>query len=83
MSIYPIRIKKWFPPVLKSEHKEEIRDNKFNRQTIRTCLEFMRCHNCGKRVKMRNGWCHHSLPWGYGDVWCNERCLHGKRKNNI
>lgn len=19
---------------------------------------------------------HHSIPWGYGDIWCSEKCLH-------
>lgn len=77
MSIYPVRIREWFPPILKSEHKEEIKENKFHRQTIRACLDFMTCMRCGGKVNMRNGWVHHSLPWGYGDAWCSKRCLNG------
>ena len=77
MSIYPVRIKKFFPPVLKSESKEAKVDNKIHRQTIRLFLEHLKCKTCGNKVKMRNGWVFHSMPWGHicDEAWCSERCL--------
>lgn len=80
MSIYPVRIRSFFPPVLKSSHKEEREDNKFRRSTIRTILQFVKCTVCGKHVSMRNGWVFHSMPWGAycEEAWCSKRCLEGK-----
>lgn len=67
MSIYPVRIKTWYPP---SERTEE---NIGHRQTIRIVLMYEPCAHCGKKVKMRNGWCFHALPYGYGgEVWCTK-----------
>ena len=78
MSIYPVRIKSFFPPVIKNSCKEGREENKNHRQTIRFILEFMRCLTCNSKVKMRNGWIHHSVPWGYGDAWCSKHCVEKK-----
>jgi len=76
MSIYPVRIKKWWPP------KDRTEENVLSRQLIQSLLPWHPCMKCGDKVKMRNGWVHHSMPFGHGDAWCTEYCLKGKHENN-
>lgn len=64
MSIYPVRITEWFD----AEQKD----------TLKWILPHMRCYSCGCKVKLDNGFVHHSLPWGHGDAWCSEKCLNSK-----
>lgn len=70
MSIYPVKVKKFFPPTDKSE------DNQFSRNIIHSVLKFKKCVVCGKKPKMKSSWVYHSLPWGHGeDVWCSTWCF--------
>ena len=79
MSIYPVRIKKFFPPVMKNgASDEEIKMNKDHRDIIKMVLSFRWtvCETCGNRVKMRNGWVYHAMPFGYSSkAWCSIYCL--------
>lgn len=61
MSIYPVPLNEWFP----------IGDENY----CKHITDFMRCHSCYTRVNYFKAWGHHSIPWGYGEVWCNEKCL--------
>lgn len=62
MSIYPVRLSEWFPP------GEE------NHDTMKLIVSSSKCLHCDKkRVHWQKAWGHHSLPWGNGDVWCNEK----------
>lgn len=29
-------------------------------------------------MKYHRAYGHHSIPWGYGDVWCSKKCLNKK-----
>jgi len=61
MSIYPVPLNKWFP----------FGDPNY----IGSFIEYHRCVACGKKPKYSKAWGHHSLPWGYGEVWCSLKCL--------
>lgn len=69
MSIYPVRLAKWFPPGDK------------NHESMKWAIKYKPCMECGKEdSNWRWVWGHHSLPWGYGDIWCTSRCY---RKHRI
>lgn len=61
MSIYPVRLNEWYP-IGDPHYLGDISD----------CF---RCISCRKKVKYKKMWSHHSLPFGYGDIWCSEKCL--------
>lgn len=61
MSIYPVPLAKWFP----------ITDPHYMGDSI----QYYRCQACGKRPRYSKAWGHHSLPFGYGEVFCNLKCL--------
>ncbi len=68
MSIYPVKLAEWFP---KGDSHHD----------IMKCLvsngwgEKLGCIHCGKKhMHWQEAWGHHSLPWGYGDLWCREKC---------
>jgi len=63
MSIYPVRLAEWFPL---GDEQHDI---------CITIIECTRCLACGKRPRFKKAIGHHSLPWGYGDLWCSEKCL--------
>jgi hypothetical protein len=64
MSIYPVKLSEWFP--MGDEYH----------QTAISCLSYMRCKACGRKVtRWKKAIGHHSLPWGYGDLWCSKKCL--------
>lgn len=63
MSIYPVRLNEWFP--FGDEYYE----------TAKSIVDFTRCLACGKKCRYRKAVGHHSLPWGYGDLWCSEKCM--------
>lgn len=63
MSIYPVRLSEWFPF---GDEQHDI---------CTTIVECTRCLACGDRVRFKRAIGHHSLPWGYGDLWCSEKCL--------
>lgn len=68
MSIYPVPLAKWFP---KGDENHD-----FMKDMVRLGGESsLGCMNCGKtNMNWRTAYGHHSLPWGYGDVWCTKRC---------
>lgn len=68
MSIYPVRLKEWFPPG-NPQHKtmKFLVSNGYGDMN-RGCLF------CGKiKMHWQRAWGHHALPYGYGDIWCSER----------
>lgn len=69
MSIYPVKLIEWYPPFKTS------RDDKFQHEILKSVIKHMPCRYCGKYVKFKMAYGHHSLPWGHGDIWCNKRCL--------
>ena len=72
MSIYPVRLAEWFPPG--DEQHEMVKflvSNGYGDQ-VHGCLFCKKKH-----MHWQTAWAHHSLPWGYGDIWCSER--HMKR----
>lgn len=78
MSIYPVPMQNWF-----KNRKRNDSDSKFLYETARWLVDIYRCHNCGKRCKWNRAWGHHSVPWGYGDIWCSKDCVFGKPKKRI
>lgn len=61
MSIYPVRLSEWFLP----------NDEMF---ATAVAIGTGRCRACFKRVRWKAAIGHHSLPWGYGDLWCSWKC---------
>ena len=75
MSIYPVRLSKWFPPG--DEHHDIM---KFL-VSHGYCDGHVGCPHCGKKhMHWQQAIGHHSLPWGYGDIWCREKCYRNYRK---
>lgn len=68
MSIYPVRLSEWYPPG--DEHHDIIKhlvSSGFGDQ-IQGCL-----HCRKKHMHWQTAYAHHSLPYGYGDIWCNKK----------
>lgn len=68
MSIYPVRLSEWFP---KSDE---------NHETMKLMVEVIGenegCLYCKKKhVHWQEAWGHHSLPYGYGNIWCRKKCF--------
>lgn len=63
MSIYPVKLSEWYPPG--DEHYEY----------ALMMVKSTKCLVCGKIAQYRYAMGHHSLPWGYGDVWCSKKCF--------
>lgn len=62
MSIYPVRLSEWFP---------------FGDPMYETCYiitKISRCVACRSRLRFSKAVGHHSLPWGYGDIFCSWKC---------
>ena len=63
MSIYPVHLIEWYPKG----------DENYFHAKISVLLT--PCLRCGKKAKFyASGYGHHSIPWGYGDIWCSRRC---------
>lgn len=73
MSIYPVKLSEWFPP------GDENHDSM--KMMVRVGGDSnIGCASCGKRkIRWQTAWGHHSLPWGYGDVWCTRKCFERRR----
>lgn len=64
MSIYPVKLAEWFPKTDTDNH-----------DTMKMIVKFHTCHVCNKKkMDWRRAIGHHSIPWGYGDIWCGVRC---------
>ena len=68
MSIYPVKLSEWFPPT------DEMYESCY------AAVSFTRCLACDKRVRYSKAIGHHSIPWGYGDIWCSEKCLNSDKR---
>ena len=68
MSIYPVLLSEWYP-LGDAEHWVTL--------DIVTCN---RCYACGARVRWKKAVGHHSLPFGYGDLWCGWKCAKSGKK---
>lgn len=67
MSIHPVKLSDWFP--VGDEHYE-------------ICVSIIacsRCMACDKKLRYSKAIGHHSVPWGYGDLWCSWRCCYSGR----
>lgn len=67
MSIFPVYLPSWYG---KGDP---------NHALCRMFVEFTRCVRCEGRCAWKSAWGHHSVPWGYGDVWCSKKCLNTKK----
>lgn len=72
MSIYAVRLAEWFPP-------GDEQHSMMKWLVSNGCTDVGQgCLFCGKKhMHWQKAWGHHSIPWGYGDIWCSER--HYKR----
>lgn len=78
MSIYPVRLSEWFP---KGDENHETMKFLVSRGH---CDGAFGCLHCGKKkMHWQKAWGHHSLPWGYGDIWCSERHFEKWRKKEF
>lgn len=69
MSIYPVPLQKWFPNP--ASHPGAV---DFDYTILRMIVRTDKCARCKKFCKWNRAWGHHSLPFGYGDVFCGKRC---------
>lgn len=69
MSIYAVNLAEWYPPG--DEYHSLIKWMVSN-----GAGDFIRgCPNCGKKhMHWQQAYGHHSLPWGYGEIWCRKKC---------
>ena len=65
MSIYPVTLSEWFKPT---------EDEYDNYRTVLILVKVMRCEACRKKPRYKTAVGHHSLPWGYGEMWCSWEC---------
>jgi len=65
MNIYPyVKLIEWYP------YTDEMSS------FVRLYVEFSKCIKCGRGgIKFSRAYGHHSIPWGYGDVWCTWKCI--------
>lgn len=68
MSIYPVRLVEWYPPS----------DENFD--SCYTTVILSRCHACGKKLRYFSAIGHHSIPWGFGDVFCSWKCCYSSKE---
>lgn len=69
MSIYPVRLKEWYPAT--SEHYEN----------AKILVDIGNCEACYRgKMNYNKAYAHHSLSWGYGEVWCSLKCLNSNKK---
>jgi len=68
MSIYPVRLSHWYP------FGDEMHS------TLMSIISCTRCYACGDRVRFKRAVGNHSIPWGYGDLFCSEKCLHSNKR---
>jgi len=95
MSIYAVYLPSWFPANPKVgvhgdmstiQISEYIRQGKELHTNCKFSVGMARCFSCGSSIKWKKAWGHHSIPWGYGDVWCSKKCMKnkkGKHKNAL
>jgi hypothetical protein len=69
MSIYPVKLIEWYPK------KKRPWVEKCHYTAILITVKYASCIHCGNdKMKVKTAWGHHSIPYGHGDVWCNEKC---------
>ena len=69
MSIYPVRVKEWFPP---GDPKHQLVKWIVSSGYTDTGVG---CINCKKiHMHWQEAYVHHSLASGYGDIWCRKKC---------
>lgn len=69
MSIYPVKLAEWFP--IDDEYHDTMKwlvSNGYS-DAGRGCKLCKKHHMYWKEAIG-----HHSLPWGYGDIWCRQKC---------
>lgn len=67
MSIYPVKLKDWYP------YSDEMYEHS------KGVVEVTPCYICGKTAKYSKAIGHHSIPWGYGDIWCSLKCFNSDK----
>lgn len=45
-----------------------------------SAVTYTKCYACHRRVRWRAAVGHHSLPWGYGDLWCSWKCCNSGKE---
>lgn len=67
MSIYPVRLSEWFP------YGDEMYEHAY------TTVEVSRCYACNKKLKYSKAIGDHSIPWGYGLIYCSWKCCRSSK----
>jgi hypothetical protein len=62
VSIYVVQLAEWYP----------LGDEKHGDYTF--TLRCVRCLACGGKCKFNKAVGHHSIVYGYGDLWCTWKC---------
>lgn len=73
MSIYVVKLQEWYPKPSRF-HKEA---DRLYYEMARLDVDLSKCLSCKKRLKWNRAVGHHSIPWGYGDIWCGWKCYEG------
>ena len=70
MSVYQVRIKKWFVDPDSPFHGDL--------RVIQTYLdEGTKCGKCSGEITLEEGYCSHGIAYGYTDMYCSEQCAYG------
>ena len=69
MSIYPVKLVEWYPPGDKYHSLVKWIISTGYTDSGRGCV-----HCKKKHLHWQEAIGHHSLPWGYGDLWCRQKC---------
>jgi hypothetical protein len=79
MSIYAVSLQEWYPkPKYKNRDTEDYNHNLFLHKIAKIRVKFSKCFKCKKHCKWNRSWGHHTIPFGYGDIWCSKNCVFGK-----
>lgn len=83
MSIYPVRVKKWFV-CSRSFDKDTRKEIKLQRDIIKDAIKRgnLECLSCGKSVNnFDTAYVSHAFVYGFNDAYCNKKCY--KSRGNI
>ena len=78
MGIYPVYLASWYPKPIGNkmpDNKEQLLELRQQHSNAKAIVKMSCFIHCSKKCTWEKAWGDHSIPWGYGDVWCSKKCL--------
>lgn len=65
MSIYVVYLPSWYPKTSrKIDNSIPVEEQKRLHENAKMMVEYSSCEKCKKKVRWKQAWGHHSVPWG-------------------